>query len=832
MTSAVRWPMLNNIQTCGPAERIMSTVWADSILSARSLYWLMLASAAASQFVAAADDVLPDRAKLEAAQEEFFESRIRPVLADNCVECHGAEKHKAGLRLDLKAEMLKGGEAGPVVVPGKPEESALIEAIRFEGELRMPPKKKLKDDEIAALTDWVKRGAFWPDPRPGLTNRAGLKSAAASTAAPAHATVSAQDRSFWSFQPISNPPPPPVQDEAWPRSSIDRFILSKLEENGLAPAPPADKSTMIRRAHFDLIGLPPTAEEVQSFVHDDRPDAFAKVVDDLLASPHYGERWGRYWLDVARYGEDQAHSFQPRLYPNGFRYRDWVVRALNRDMPYDQFVTEQIAGDLVDGPDRADRLPALGFFACGPVYYGDAKKHDQYADRIDTLTRGFLGLTVACARCHDHKYDPIPTTDYYALAGVFASTEYVEVPSAPKEQIEAYDKAQAAVQAKDKEITAFLKAEAERLKQKVAGNQLKQFERMLTGEAKEKVKALRAEQERLKKSSPPKYPVIHTMGEAAQPTDMPVLIRGNADTPGAKVPRRFLAVLGGDTSTFQHGSGRLELAHAIASPDNPLTARTMVNRIWQHHFGRGLVATASNLGTLGDRPSHPELLDWLAHQFIASGWSIKRMHRTIMLSAAYQQSSRFESVAFDKDPGNALLWKMNRRRLDVEAWRDSMLAVAGRLDRTIGGPSVSLDAPANERRTVYAAISRHDLAWMLRLFDFPDPNITSGGRALTTVPLQQLFVLNSDFMVTSARAVATRLQAVTNSNCDDGERIRQAYVLLFGRAAKPRELELGLAYLQTPEPVASAGSKAHDRPNRWERYTQALLASNEFLFVD
>jgi mono/diheme cytochrome c family protein len=810
-------------------------MWAfgtDRIFVRRRLCWLMLAAAAASPVLLVADEIQSDKAKLEAAQEEFFESRIRPVLADNCLECHGAEKHKAGLRLDIKAAMLKGGEAGPVVVPGKPEESSLIEAIRYEGEVRMPPNKKLKDDEIAALSDWVKRGAFWPEPRLGRTDRAGVKSPATSTGAAPPAGVSAQDRSFWSFQPVTNPPPPAVKESAWPQSSIDRFILAKLEENDLAPAPPADRSTLIRRAYFDLIGLPPTAEEVQAFVHDERPDAFGKVVDDLLASPHYGERWGRYWLDVARYGEDQAHSFQPRLYPYGFRYRDWVVRALNRDMPYDQFVIEQIAGDLIDGPDRAERLSALGFFACGPVYYGDSKKHDQYADRIDTLTRGFLGLTVACARCHDHKYDPIPTTDYYALAGVFASTEYVEVPSAPKEQIEAYDKAQALVQAKDKEITAVVKAEAERLKQKVAGNnQLKQFERMLTGEPKAKVKALRAELDLLKKNAPPKYPVIHTLGEASNAMDMPVLIRGNADTPGAKVSRRFLAILGGDRSTFQHGSGRLELAHAIASPENPLTARTMVNRIWQHHFGRGIVATASNFGTLGDRPSHPELLDWLAHQFIASGWSIKRLHRTIMLSAAYQQSSRFESVPFDKDPSNALVWKMNRRRLDVEAWRDSMLAVAGRLDRTIGGQSVSLDAPSNERRTVYAAISRHDLAWMLRLFDFPDPNITSGGRTLTTVPLQQLFVLNSDFMLTIARAVAARLQAVTNSD-QDGDRIRQAYLLLFGRVAKPRELELGLAYLRAPEPVAAEVSTAHNRPSRWERYTQALLASNEFLFVD
>jgi hypothetical protein len=326
--------------------------------------------------------------------------------------------------------------------------------------------------------------------------------------------------------------------------------------------------------------------------------------------------------------------------------------------------------------------------------------------------------------------------------------------------------------------------------------------------------------------------VIHTLGEAPRPTDMPVLIRGNADTPGAKVERRFLAVLGGDRSSFQHGSGRLELAQAIASADNPLTARVMVNRIWQNHFGHGLVGSSSNFGKLGERPSHPELLDWLAHRFITSGWSIKAMHRDIMLSSAYQQSSRFDSHAFTKDPGNALLWRTNRRRLDVEAWRDSMLAVANRLDATIGGPSVSLDAPSNHRRTLYATISRHDLAWMLRLFDFPDPNITSGGRSLTTVPLQQLFVLNSEFMVTSAGAIATRLLSASGVGCNDGDRIRQAYLLLYGRAATERELNLGLLYLQSAEPAATGAPAPLNSPSRWQRYTQALLAANEFLFID
>ena len=332
----------------------------------------------------------------------------------------------------------------------------------------------------------------------------------------------------------------------------DRSVHSgQVGGKGADASARADKASLVRRAFFDLIGLPPTPAEIESFLKDDRPDAFAALVEKLLASPHYGERWGHYWLDVARYGEDQAHSFQPRLYPHGFRYRDWVVRALNRDLPYDRSILEQIAGDLLDGPDRNDRLAALGFFACGPVYYGDSKKHDQYADRIDTLTRGFLGLTVACARCHDHKYDPIPTTDYYALAGVFASTEYVEVPAAPKEKVDAYNKAQAAIQAKGKEITSFLRAEAARLKQKVTGNQLKQIEQMLPSEAKAKVQALKAELKRLEKDAPAKYPVIHALADASRPTDMPVLIRGNADTPGPKVGRRFLSVLSGGQKAFR-----------------------------------------------------------------------------------------------------------------------------------------------------------------------------------------------------------------------------------------------------------------------------------------
>jgi mono/diheme cytochrome c family protein len=765
------------------------------------------------------------------ALEEFFEAKVRPVIADRCLDCHGKEKSKGGLRLDSREGFLKGAESGPVVLPGKPEESSLITAIRYDGEVQMPPKGKLKENEIAALTEWVKQGAFWPATRAGAASSA----TPASMAKPPESVASTYklteaQRSFWSFRPVANSRPPVVRNQAWPVSAIDRFILAKLEENRLAPAPPADESALIRRAYFDLVGLPPSPTDVAAFLDDNSPAAFAKVVDRLLASPHYGERWGRFWLDIARYGEDQAHSFQPRLYPNGYRYRDWVVRAYNRDIPYDRFIIEQVAGDQIEGPEKAERLAALGLFACGPVYYGDAQRHDQYADRIDTLTRGFLGLTVACARCHDHKYDPIPTADYYALEGIFASTDYVEEPAAPKEAVEAYKSAQSAIQNKDKEIAAYLKTEGERLKVKVQGKDFKPVERMLGDEGRKKLKGMRADLDKLKKEAPPKYPVIHTLGEASRAVDSPVLVRGNPSTPGAKVAHHFLTVLGGEKKAFAKGSGRLDLAREIASSANPLTARVMVNRVWQHHFGRGLVGTSSNFGVLGDRPSHPELLDWLAHRFMASGWSLKALHREIMLSSTYRQSSRLDSNNQTKDPDNILLWRMNRRRLDVEAWRDAILAVAGRLDSKIGGPSVSLDSPANGRRTLYAAISRHDLAGVLRLFDFPDPNITSGGRVETVVPLQQLFVLNSEFMIANARAVASRLAETGKNEAERSgdDRFLRAYVLLFGRPPTERERKLGLLYVRQPENPRAPRSDM----NGFERYAQALLATNEFLFVD
>jgi hypothetical protein len=699
----------------------------------------------------------------EPAGAEFFEKKIRPLLSENCFECHSARKQRGGLRLDSRAALLNGGDSGPAIVPGQPGVSLLLKAVHYKDELRMPPKRQLEPQDIAALTAWVKQGAPWPE---GAAVRAVAKDSGFH--------ITPKDRAFWSFRPVADPPVPAVRDTTWPKTSIDRFLLARLEANQLWPVEPADRRTLIRRATFDLTGLPPTPEEVDAFLADPAPGAFARVVDRLLMSPHYGERWARHWLDIARYGEDQAHTFQARKYPQGFRYRDWLIRAFNDDMPYDRFVMEQIAADLLEEPNRLERLPALGFFALGPVYYGDKLRLDQYDDRVDTLTRGFLGLTVACARCHDHKYDPISTKDYYALAGIVASTEYVQVSLEPGKEGQ--------------------------------------------------VIPIDTNQKGAKKNAAPPVPFIHALQEAAKPVTLRVHVRGNPATLGEEAPHRFLTVLATEEAPpFGQGSGRLELARAIASKDNPLTARVIVNRVWEHHFGRGLVRTPSNFGKLGERPTHPELLDHLATRFTASGWSLKQLHRDIMLSAAYQMSSRPDPRGQEIDPDNKLVGHLNRRRLDVEAWRDAMLAVAGTLDPAVGGPSTDLSAADNRRRTLYGAVSRNDLNPLLRLFDFPDPNITSATRTVTTVPLQQLFVLNSEFMVRNAKALAARLTA--NADASDADRIREAFLLLYGRPVTGRELVLGLAFLR--EPDDSGG-----RLMRWEQYAQVLLSANEFMFVD
>ncbi|HEX7379331.1 MAG TPA: PSD1 and planctomycete cytochrome C domain-containing protein [Pirellulales bacterium] len=929
-------------------------------------YWLLAwITLSCTPALPAAEPVAKPPAGDEAGNE-FFERQVRPLLVRHCYACHGGGRAKGGLSLDSRAAMLAGGESGAVMAPGKPDESLLLAAVEYAGDVQMPPDGKLADDEIAALKQWLALGAPWPEQAPAGGQRAGGEIAAA-------------DRQFWSFQPLGDFAPPAVKDATWPRNAIDHFVLARLESEALQPVAAADRRTLIRRASFDLIGLPPTAAEVDAFVGDERPDAYEQLLDRLLASPHYGERWARHWLDVARYGEDQAHTFQARLYPNGYRYRDWVVEALNRDLPYDRFVIEQIAGDLVDDApgerrgaeeEHRARLPALGFFALGPVYYADnacksKAKFDEYDDRIDTLARGFLGLTVACARCHDHKFDPISTRDYYALAGVIASSEYCEAPLAPPEVVARYDAAQVKIkqaeeafkQAREREARrlgeslaletdqyllaiwtfdhrrksqpelkltdvarqagldagiaerwqksltnreaapAWLRPWLEMLEQQSAAGDLssdpaamyaaaeaaatvqavvasaverrrtleEEYEATLAALAegqprpqkpsldpavaellkqaiddrnaplfltqeqavkltddgrRQKLAAMQAEIEALKTAAGEKYPVAHSVKEG-QAANLRVHLRGSATDLGDEAPRGFLAVLSpADAKPFAEGSGRLELARATASRDNPLTARVFVNRVWQHHFGRGLVGTPSNFGLLGERPTHPELLDYLAGRFIASGWSIKRLHRLIMLSATYRLGSGWQAAGQERDPDNRWLWRMNRRRLDVEAWRDTLLAVAGHLDLTMGGPSQKLDDAGNRRRTLYAAVSRHQLNPMLRLFDFPDPNLTTERRVITTVPMQQLFVLNSEFMTRQAKALAARL---AQASPDDEARLDLAYRRLFGRSPHERERQFVREFL-----AAAAGGAL----SPWEQVAQALLSSNELVFVD
>ena len=721
------------------------------------------------------------------ADLEFFETKIRPLLATHCHECHGPRKQEANLRLDSRQSLLAGGDNGPAARVGDPAHSLLIEAIGYAGDLQMPPKGKLDDAQVAALTSWIEKGLPWP-----------METATARPAGDvAKFIIRPEDREFWSLRPVVRPPLPELEirgQRSEVRNTIDVFVVQKLDENQLSQSPPADKRTLLRRMSFDLTGLPPAPEDIAAFTADESPDACERVIDRLLASPRYGERWARHWLDVARYGEDQAHTFQSRKYPEGYRYRDWLIASFNGDLPYDEFVRQQIAADLVDGDDKLARLPALGFFACGPVYYGDRDGMDQISDRIDTLSRGFLGLTVACARCHDHKFDPISTVDYYALAGVFASTEYVETPLVSAEEVAAAEKA------------------------------------LTEKEKKDKVR--------------PNYPFVHALKDG-EPKAVRVHIRGNAENLGEEAPRRFMEVLcTSEPQPFQQGSGRLELAAAIASADNPLTGRVIVNRLWQQHFSRGIVRTASNFGVLGERPTHPELLDWLAAELVSSGWSLKHMQRRIVSSATYRQVSEYGSAGVrgnssgdspapphpstptlaghSIDPENKLLWHFPRRRLEVEAWRDAMLAVTGRLDGAIGGPSIDLEKEDNRRRTLYGAISRHELNDLLRLFDFPDPNVTAEQRPTTTVPLQQLFVLNSEFLVANAKALAARLAALDAA--DDAARVRQAFEIAYGRPASEREVELSVSYVR--------GGGSEEGLSRWERFCQTLLAANEFLYVD
>ncbi len=906
--------------------------------------WMGLTCAAVVHGVEAKTDK-----KLDAASVEFFETKIRPVLVDRCYSCHtNGIKTKGGLAVDSRHGLLKGGDSGPALVPGQPEKSLILKAIKYkDDDLKMPPKEQLPPEDVANIEAWVRMGA--PDPREEVANAA-IKSGPINWD---------EAKAFWSYKKPQAQTPPKCVRQAWLKTPVDAFILAKLEEKGLKPSAPADKRTLIRRATYDLTGLAPTADEVDAFLKDEAPDAFAKVVDRLLASPLYGERWGRHWLDVARYADTKGYVFQEeRRYAFSYTYRDWVIKALNDDMPYDQFVQYQLAADrLVAGPEKADKqhLAALGYLTLGRRFINI--QPDIIDDRIDVTFRGLQGLTVTCARCHDHKYDPFPTKDYYSLYGVFASSnEPKELPQIglPKDEamykvyLEEVKKADAellnlktkkyneklltlrkaeklddyllgAKEAREnpgEKVSAiatkrdvighvldrwimYLKTEprktdpaftlwldlaalkdadfAAKSKDLIAnskGNALvkKAFtekppanikeaavtfanllvangqeaahadadkealrlalydpkappsvpfteaEKIFNRDDENKLRELRKKVEGLHITHPGAPSCAMAMEDAPTPTEPQVFIRGNANNKGEKVPRKFLTVLSDVSSKpFTDGSGRLELARAIASPNNPLTARVMVNRVWAQHFGMGLVRTPSDFGIRGDKPTHPELLDDLAVRFMSEGWSLKRLHKLIMLSSTYQQAS--DDIAEDRtlDPENTLLWRQNRRRLEFEAMRDSLLQAAGHLSPAIGGKPVNFienptttykmegemvrvvtDDPSKDsfslRRSVYLFIDRQNLPGLFRTFDFASPDVHSPRRYSTTVPQQALFMMNSPFVVEQAQFMLKRPEILNETQT--GSRVTALYRTLFGRAPNADELKLADEFLK------------------------------------
>jgi hypothetical protein len=807
--------MIDRILCTSPPMSPARNAWQSSqqgCLLLRRLAWVIAAGLCAAVGSVHADDASQD--------VDFYERKVRPLLARRCYECHsrGSKRPEGGLTLDTRAGVLAGGESGPLINSDQPDESLLLQVIRYDGDLQMPPAGKLSGAERELIVQWVRRGAAMPDDGTALAERPSIDFAAG--------------KQFWAFQPPQRSRAPAGETSDRSAGVIDAFLQAALRQRGLRPSQPADARTLIRRASFDLLGLPPRPEDVEQFVNDTAPDAYQRLIDRLLASPHYGERWGRYWLDLTRYADGNTTSLEVR--GRAWLYRDWVVKALNEDMPYDEFVGRQLAADQLPDYQPAD-LAALGFWGLSPAYFKELKLSpaiiqsivaDEWEERIDALGRTFLGLSLACARCHDHKFDPVSTDDYYALAGVVASTRLIDRFVIPEPQAAAVRQAAEQVQS--------LSAQVKQL----------QGAKSATADDKARLAQLQSRIQAIERDTPHyDSAMAHAVDDAAlyvladgpahtkleykpnQALDVPVQIRGNPMKPGRVVPRRFLTVLSSDPPRpFVQGSGRLELAQAIVRDAAPLSARVMVNRVWAHHFGRGLVETVSDFGSQGQRPSHPELLDDLTCRFIEAGWSLKWLHREIMTTAAYRQSSHLDAARFAVDPDNRWLWRMDRRRLDVEAWRDAMLASCGNLDPRIGGAPLILSSADNYRRTLYGKIDRSDPDAMLRLFDFPDPSAHAPRRVPTTTALQQLFVLNGPLMLRQAAALARRL--TTEEPADAESIVRRAYRDLLARQPSPQELRLGLDFLaaddraRTPElPVV-------------QQYCQALLGSNEFLFVD
>ena len=762
-------------------------------------------------------------------QAAFFESRIRPVLAERCLDCHSGDEPESGLDLSTREGMLLGGKLGTALQPGEPARSLLISAIRHDEFIKMPPKEKLPTRQVVDFTRWVQNGAPWPDSPNVIPERVNQPSLSAAM------PFTDEQQNHWSFQPIGDPKPPHIESD-WPRSPLDQFVLDRLSATGLQPAPPADRRTLIRRAIYDLTGLPPSSDEVDAFLQDDSPEAFAKVVDRLLHSPRYGEHWGRHWLDVARYADTNGLD-ENLAYANAFRYRDYVISAFNSDKPWARFVQEQIAGDLLpdvdDYQENMNRFVATGFLALGPKMLAEDDPVKMQMDIIDeqlsTLCQTLMGLSIGCARCHDHKFDPLPTQDYYSLAGIFKSSKTME-----NHRVVAvwYERP--------------LVAPAQMEQVAAAGQQIEALTKQLK-ELKDEVRK-RDVQQMLDdlRATTPKHSVAMGVTEAA-PQDLRIHRRGSHIALGEQVPRRFPRIIGrlGSSGIDPAGSGRLELAQWLTHPEHPLTARVIVNRVWHWRFGRGLVPSVDNFGLLGQPPTHPGLLDWLARRFLEDGDSLKNLHRMMMLSSTYQMSSEFTPAAAATDPDNDLLWRFRRRRLTAEEMRDSLISLGAGLDNAMGGTLLTLDNREyvtgtagselkdefdNNRRSVYLPVVRSSVYDALQAFDFPDPATPTGKRQSSTVAPQALMLMNSELVEEHSLAMARRLLHLDS----DRHRVEMAFQVALTRQPEPEEIGMALEYIDVARRTSVLASLEPDHAEfrSWQSWCRVLLSTNEFAYIE
>ena len=777
---------------------------------------------------------------------KHFETTVRPVLVEHCLKCHGPEKQWGSLRLDSREAMLKGGDTGPAIIVGQPDESLMIRAIRhLDAELKMPPppkNEKLSDKQIADLAAWIKSGAVYPGTK-AVSNR--------------H-----RDPSHWAFQPPRSRAAPGVNRVAWPHSSLDQFLLAKIEAAGLEPAKIADRRTLIRRATFDLTGLPPTPDEVSDFLNDPAQDAFDRLIDRLLASPAYGERWGRHWLDVARYADSNGLD-ENVAHGNAWRYRDYVVESLNRDTPYNQFLVEQLAGDLIPWRDDFERnrnLVATGFLALGPKVLAEVDEVKMQMDivdeQIDTVGRALLGMTFGCARCHDHKFDPIDTADYYGLAGIFKSTRTMEhFKKVAKWHENPLNSPEAAARKSDFDAQVARKraaindviaeADARVKSQRPEGaTPAEKPETQYPAETRAELKRLRDELAQFEKQAPDLPSAMGVQDD--QVVDVAIHIRGNPLKLGEIVPRRIPRILAerANVRFSPSESGRMELVRSLIAEDHPLTGRVIVNRVWRWHFGKGLVRNPDNFGLLGEAPSHPELLDWLAIRFVGDGWSLKKLHRLMVLSAAYQQDSHAPAQSLERDPENRLFGRADLRRLEAEEIRDSLLAVSDSLDPSLGGSlltvknrayffdhtSKDLTDYSSRRRSIYLPVVRNNVYDMFQLLDYPDAAIPTGDRPTTTVAPQALMMLNSDFMARISAAMSESLASECGG--DESARLRRVYVKAYGREPSTAELEENRQFLARVEQQFAKLDPIQQKARAWECLCQTILASNEFIYVE